>query len=479
MPLKIHFGFKGIGKKKLMKKFKEITDPKDLWEINLRERSTKSKERSNKDQLPDFLLISNTGRINLNHIIYDAKPKSVNGVQIEGIFGETGDVDGKEVKNKDDYAQFAYMLNHLIHAGKKIPFVMFLAFDNESSIIDILRRKERFIEQLKASKRLYLEDENAVEVVYHEHGEKELVVVLYNKQNNRFYVLNEESMTKISISEWAQKTETPDEWLKEKIVNKMEKTDDKLKIIVELAKLNTAIRCCDARSHNLGEVERVVKTLGAILTMDEMIRIMKKNPKGIVHSEFHTTCGYITSATKMYIMLKKLVKLGEDYRNAVMDEIRKAVSNPDYRMNLDEAFAKNVDPKLFEALFASPNKDFQNILIHMLNVGVLEILLDQNRILMKSYERITDELKKRNMAVSFGVLVYLITEEIIRNQASMVRVAARRVEKAIPLDMEWYFSILSFVDYKRYIVPSSIDKSIESLERKNELGEIKRIEEII
>ncbi len=493
--VKIHFGFKSPKVKsnpgQISEEFtrlKRAVSPENLWTFNLNLRTLKEKAPSNKDQLPDFLLISNTGRVNLNHIVYDAKPLAVDGVQTEGIFGETGEIDGREAKNRNDYAQFAYMLNHLIHAGKKIPFVMFLAFDTPHSIKDILKRKEKFIEQLKASKRLYLEDENAVEVVYHKNGREHvkipLIIVVYNPGKNKFYVLDENSMTKMPLREWAGRTKTPAEWIKEKVVEKMENVKADLPDIVELALFNTAIRCCDARSHNLGEIERVVKTLGSILTVDEMIRVMLRNPHGIIHSEFHTTCGYITSATKMYLMLKTLVKLGEDYREAVMAELKAAVSNPAYRMNLDEAFAKNVDEELFKALFASPNKDYQNILVHMINVGVIKLLLEENRILMPSYEKVTEELKKRNMVVPFGVLVYLVTEEIAREQAKRVKVAARRAEKQIPpeippLNIDWYFSILSFVDYARYAIPQTVEESVESLERVNEFGEVKKIEEII
>jgi len=460
----------------------------------LREIKIAEAHSTNNGQNPDILLISEVG-LSLSNLIYGGLPTVKDGIQNNGVFGNVG------IQDKD-YAQFAYMINHLIHSNKRIPFLVFFAEDNEVDKIKIIGRKRKFITDYISSGRLYDAKNDRLSIAYHNKENVELIpiIVLYNKDEGKFYTYDEKTGAKQYISE-LRNNPTANDKIRDLIVQKLgeaEKDKRTLNKKLELAKEYMSFRCCDSRTHSFGGAGYSSKVLGALLTRDDLKELLKQRPNGTFLQEVHTTCGYLTSAVRIYLLLKGLVKANDAVRNAVVNELIGTYGNGSRKLGLDMAYfnlAKNNNTveenqrELFIALFESSTRDYQNILIHMIDLGVITLLNSDKRIQMNAYENVTDRLKYAGKVVDFKVLVYLITEEIARYQAQMVRDEAARLERHTPMEInvEWYLAMHSLSDNARYEIAETLKGGMNSeftnangeFVRRNEFGKIKRIKDIV
>jgi hypothetical protein len=184
------------------------------------------------------------------------------------------------------------------------------------------------------------------------------------------------------------------------------------------------------------------------------------------------------------------MKAGDQIHTDVMERIKSVYYSSGEKMNLDEAYfnvalSKNLVNEeqrgLYNALFRSDTKDYQSILTHMIDLDVIRIINSDNRIDMPAYEAVTNVLKSRGEYVDFKVLVYLITEEIARNQAQKVgEENTRMMAKGRTTNVtEWYLVMHSLTDQTRYAIPETLKQSMESYERTNEHGETKNIQHIV
>ena len=485
--IKVRFGIRNE-KDKLKQESNELKkfliDPNaSIFDKSLVSRSKTIEDAvpTNKGQDPDVLVIANAG-LDLTKYIYDGKLKVNNGKSINGVFGNVGDSD-------NDYAQFAYMINHLIHSHKKIPFLVFFTYDSPVDTINIIKRKDKFLEEYKKSGRLI--DEKGLVIAYEkENVIVEPIILLYNKQENKFYEYDERTGEKSHISE-LKKISTANNHIKDEFVDgllKAETMNEMLTLDLAAQEEIMSVGCCDSRTHNYGGIGFAARRLGTLFTRDEIKKILRTR-SGAVVQEVHTTCGYLTSAVMMYRLLKELSKTNEQIRTAVMENIQNAYHS-NGKLHLDISYLNTAierkllheeDRNLFQSMFVSPTNDYQNILMHMIDLGVIKIMNSDNRINMPPYEVVTNILKERNEYIDFKVLVYLVTEEIARNQAQIVREEFDRlIAKGGHSEItEWYIVMHSLVDQTRYRIPETLSLSMEKYTRTNEFGETKEIRDIV
>ncbi|RME80178.1 MAG: hypothetical protein D6769_00270 [Methanobacteriota archaeon] len=444
-----------------------------------------------KDQLPDIIGVTNTPYLDISHALYGINIPQKEGVLTGGFFGQVSMVSTPtDLEWVKDYEQFAYMMNHLEEHGKRIPFILFVGEDSSAGFRLIRERKEVFLKRLCESGRIYDKQMGRVFANYDGGVVKiPLLLTLFNREERAFYVIDQFN-NKVRLVDWLRTIKTPNEELKEELIEKFEAFEkDGKEIKKELSQI--ALSCCDARAFGFGEEEYRVKTLGALLSRKRMkVMLRNKLRKGSIIYEVHTRCGYMTSAVQFYQMVKLLQKK-EESRVAVFEELSKALKG-EHAMRLDISHARNLPSnyrELFERVFCSPNNDFQDIMLHMFShLNILELGRDKKEVKMPAYDRIMEVMKEKDIVYSPEVQVYLVTEELLIEQIAALSTIAATINGA-SVEVDVYPTMFSLADFKRYNLPLDNNSNIASLEsrvveeeeltRINEFGEEKKVVEIL
>lgn len=438
-----------------------------------------------KEQVPHLLVLSNTSGVNPAGIITGA-PSFEHGVQHGGVFGPAINVrETSHVTPSHDLTPVAYILNHLLEHGKNIPPYLWVFGESnpskpqsqsfEQCVRLALYRRDEFKQSLCDAG--FLVSKN--HVFLSGKGERResllLLAVVYDASQREFKVVEHAEGGKFSSTSFEQFVES----------DASLKANPLVRAHVENARAHRAsdvhyqdyshfresgktVLCVDCRSTR-PDAGAVVKTIGAVLSERDFLRIAKGNPQlDTIEVYFHTPCGYVNSAIALHNFFKELASVlpeGSEEREAAFSKIEAILRGE--HADLDVATysaALRLSPETAQTLaqLFGARGDLRNILRHMAEHGVFAS--KKEGFAMVAAASVEEKLSKWRVHVEPAHFKMLVLEELVRIELARKARLLDEHKQEIEQARGGPASSLSFgvEDYKTgriWIVPPQLAKS--------------------